>query len=93
MVYIPFEETIEGAENNRVRRMVPTLRDREGTYKQQVQDFLWNGRNNKAKWRNGFRPVDVKFDQLGRLLVSSDGSRRGRGYAGSMVVMIVNRGA
>ena len=93
VVYIPFEETIEGADNNRVRRMVPTLRDREGAYKQQVQDFLWNGRNNKAKWRNGFRPVDVKFDQLGRLLVSSDGSRRGRGYSGSMVVMIVNRGS
>ena len=93
VVYIPFEETIEEADNNRVRRMVPTLRDREGAYKQQVQDFLWNGRNNKAKWRNGFRPVDVKFDQLGRLLVSSDGSRRGRGYSGSMVVMIVNRGS
>jgi hypothetical protein len=27
-----------------------------------------------AKWEDGFRPVDVDFDDCGRLLVSSDGS-------------------
>jgi len=31
-----------------------------------------------ARWDDGFRPVDVDFDECGRLLVSSDGSG-GRG--------------
>jgi hypothetical protein len=31
-----------------------------------------------AKWDNGFRPVDVSFDDCGRLLLSSDGTS-GRG--------------
>lgn len=41
-----------------------------------------------AQWNSGFRPVDVDFDECGRLLVSSDGSNsRGSGivrleYAG-----------
>ena len=90
VVYIPFKETSIAQGQAREKRMVPTFLDRDGNYKEQVQDFLWNGRRNKAKWRNGFRPVDVKFDQLGRLLVSSDGTRRGRGYSGSMIVMVVH---
>jgi hypothetical protein len=28
-----------------------------------------------ARWDDGFRPVDVSFDDCGRLLVSSDGTR------------------
>ena len=92
VVYIPLMETYETKGRDRQKRMLPTFHDGDGNYKTQVQDFLWNGRRNKAKWRNGFRPVDVKFDQLGRLLVSSDGTRRGRGYIGGMVVMVVHRG-
>ena len=72
--------------------MHPSLSDTSGNYKDQVKDFLWNGKGKTAKWQNGFRPVDVKFDQLGRLLVSSDGTNRRRGYAGGMVAMIVHRG-
>ena len=73
--------------------MLPSLSDASRNYKNQVKDFLWNGWGNKAKWRSGFRPVDVKFDQFGRLLVSSDGTRRGRkGFVGGMVVMILHRG-
>ena len=39
---------------------------------------------NDAEWSDGFRPVDVSFDDCGRLLVSSDGS----GGNGSKVVRI-----
>lgn len=92
MVYIPFNETEEGNGRFKVKRMLPSHSDENGNYNEQVKDFLWNGRRNKAKWRNGFRPVDVKFDQLGRLLVSSDGTNRRRGYAGGMVAMIIHRG-
>ena len=28
-----------------------------------------------AKWTNGYRPVDVDFDECGRLLVTSDGTK------------------
>jgi glucose/arabinose dehydrogenase len=38
-----------------------------------------------AEWSYGFRPVDVSFDDCGRLLISSDGSRD-LSYGGSMVV-------
>ena len=97
VVYIPFNETQIGSGRKAVKRMMPALADGQGSYNEQVQDFLWNGRNRRknrptAKWRNGFRPVDVKFDKLGRLLVSSDGSRRGRSYKGSMVVMVIKKG-
>ena len=37
-----------------------------------------------AKWEDGFRPVDVDFDECGRLIVTSDGS----GSVGSKVVRI-----
>lgn len=37
-----------------------------------------------AQWEDGFRPVDVAFDECGRLLVTSDGTK-GRG---SKVVLI-----
>ena len=92
VVHIPFNETEEVNGRTKVRRMMPLHSDENGNYNEQVKDFLWNGRRNRAKWRNGFRPVDVKFDQLGRLLVSSDGTNRRRGYAGGMVAMIVHRG-
>ena len=96
VVYIPFNETKIGNGRNPIKRMVPSLSD-GASYKEQVKDFLWNGRTQRrnrltAKWRNGFRPVDVKFDKLGRLLVSSDGSRRGRKYSGGMVVMVIKKG-
>ena len=97
VVYIPFKESNNGNGRKAVKRMLPALNDKEGSYNDQVQDFLWNGRSRRknrptAKWRNGFRPVDVKFDRLGRLLVSSDGSRRGRDYVGGMVVMVIHKG-
>ena len=37
-----------------------------------------------AQWDNGFRPVDVDFDDCGRLLVSSDGTRTS--YRGSGII-------
>jgi len=42
-----------------------------------------------AKWPSGLRPVDVKFDMCGRLLVSSDGTRRiDYSYFGQTIVTI-----
>jgi glucose/arabinose dehydrogenase len=41
-----------------------------------------------AQWQDGFRPVDVEFDSCGRLVVSSDGSRRNGVYEGSKLVRI-----
>ena len=38
-----------------------------------------------ATWDNGFRPVDVDFDDCGRLLISSDGTRS-MDYGGSGIV-------
>lgn len=38
-----------------------------------------------AQWDNGFRPVDVHFDDCGRLLVSSDGTSSSS-YRGSGIV-------
>lgn len=93
VVHIPFKKVEKFNGKVTIKRMLPSLSDANGNYKNQVKDFLWNGRGNKAKWRNGFRPVDVKFDQFGRLLVSSDGTRKGRkGFVGGMVVMILHRG-
>ena len=89
VVHIPFKEV----KVNGKSRMLPSLSDANGNYRNQVKDFLWNGNGKNAKWKNGFRPVDVKFDQLGRLLVSSDGTRRGRrGFIGGMVVVVIHRG-
>jgi len=42
----------------------------------------------RAKWRDGYRPVDVDFDECGRLFVTSDGSRG----AGSKIVRIAFEG-
>jgi glucose/arabinose dehydrogenase len=39
-------------------------------------DLLAHSGSN-AKWDDGFRPVDVDFDECGRLLVSSDGGGKG----------------
>jgi len=47
----------------------------------------------EARWADGFRPVDVSFDQCGRLLVSSDGSRNIGDYAGSKIVRIESTAA
>lgn len=42
-----------------------------------------------ANWPDGFRPVDVSFDDCGRLLVSSDGSRdEDRNYQGHKIIRI-----
>mmetsp|Transcript_13647 Transcript_13647/g.18192 ORF Transcript_13647/g.18192 Transcript_13647/m.18192 type:complete len:492 (+) Transcript_13647:44-1519(+) len=50
-------------------------------------DFLkHNGPS--ARWPSGFRPVDVKFDHCGRLLVSSDGTRSGTEYSEGVIVRI-----
>ena len=93
VVRVKFKEEVDSG--NR-KRMVPDKQDGEGKYKDQVNDFLWSGDgrgNKKAQWKNGFRPVDVKFDRFGRLLVSNDGTRRGRsgsGFTEGMVVMIVH---
>ena len=40
-----------------------------------------------AKWSDGFRPVDVDFDECGRLLLSSDGTRE-MDFGGSKIVRI-----
>ena len=42
-------------------------------------DLLYHA-GNDAQWGSGFRPVDVDFDDCGRLLVTSDGTRE-RGSA------------
>ena len=40
-------------------------------------------------WTDGFRPVDVDFDQCGRLIVSSDGTKLDNGtFYGSKIVRI-----
>jgi glucose/arabinose dehydrogenase len=41
-----------------------------------------------ARWEDGFRPVDVEFDSCGRLLVSSDGTRRDGVSEGSKIIRI-----
>ena len=41
-----------------------------------------------AKWEDGFRPVDVDFDDCGRLFVSSDGT----GSIGSVIVRLEYHG-
>jgi hypothetical protein len=41
-----------------------------------------------AQWDDGFRPVDVEFDDCGRLLVSSDGTLTSGTYRGSKIVRI-----
>ena len=45
---------------------------------EQPTDLLWH-RGDGAKWPSGLRPVDVKFDACGRLLVTSDGTSVGGG--------------
>ena len=54
----------------------------------QPVDLLARG-GDQAKWSNGFRPVDVDFDDCGRLLISSDGSRPNYS-AGSKIVRMEN---
>mmetsp|Transcript_52474 Transcript_52474/g.63216 ORF Transcript_52474/g.63216 Transcript_52474/m.63216 type:complete len:117 (-) Transcript_52474:32-382(-) len=47
-------------------------------------DVMWHG-GPTARWPSGLRPVDVKFDNCGRLFVSSDGTRR---QGGSSIVIL-----
>lgn len=48
-------------------------------------DVMKNGKGEGARWANGLRPVDVRFDACGRLLVSDDGP-------GGYVLMITGAG-
>ena len=46
-------------------------------------------RGDGAKWSSGMRPVDLTFDDCGRLLFTSDGTRSGGGsFTGGMLVRI-----
>ena len=41
----------------------------------EVENLLWHGEGaDDAAWPTGFRPVDLKFDACGRLVVTSDGT-------------------
>ena len=44
-------------------------------------DMMKNGRGSSARWTSGLRPVDVRFDHCGRMVVSDDGP-------GGYIVMI-----
>ena len=46
-----------------------------------------------APWDDGFRPVDVSFDDCGRLLVSSDGDWNLPGFPGAKIVRIESTAA
>jgi len=50
----------------------------------QPEDFMWH--EGDAKFPSGIRPVDLKFDKCGRLLVTSDGSFPR--FDGSMVMIV-----
>ena len=56
--------------------------DADGNVKYTNQDpidlLAHEGGSDNAQWEDGFRPVDVVFDDCGRLLVTSDGTQ-GRG--------------
>ena len=45
-------------------------------------------RGDGAKWPTGMRPVDLTFDECGRLLFTSDGTRSGGSFKGGMLVRI-----
>lgn len=47
-------------------------------------DVMKNGKGEGARWANGLRPVDVRFDACGHILVSDDGP-------GGYIVMITHR--
>jgi len=54
-------------------------------------DIFWhyNSDVTTAKWPSGLRPVDVKFDTCGRLIVSSDGTRNpDYSYYGQTIVTL-----
>jgi len=54
---------------------------------EEAHDFLWHD-GDGARWDSGFRPVDVDFDECGRLVVSSDGTSG----AGAAVVRVSYQG-
>lgn len=47
-------------------------------------DVMKNGKGEGARWANGLRPVDVRFDACGHILVSDDGP-------GGYIVMITGK--
>ena len=71
-------------------KVVYVAMDENGHAAGQPVDLLAHAGTN-ARWRDGFRPVDVDFDVCGRLLVTSDGTRN-QGYGGSKVVRIEYHG-
>jgi glucose/arabinose dehydrogenase len=74
VVYVPMDEN-------------GNAKGSDGDSASPVVDLLAHAPPN-AQWDDGFRPVDVEFDSCGRLLVSSDGSRRNGVYEGSKIVRI-----
>lgn len=56
---------------------------------EEAHDLLKHNGTSSAAWDSGYRPVDVDFDECGRLIVSSDGSRG----VGSNIVRISYQGA
>jgi glucose/arabinose dehydrogenase len=79
VVYVPMDENgnvIQSDDDNN-----------DGLDYYPVVDLLAHA-SNTAQWEDGFRPVDVEFDSCGRLLVSSDGSRRNGVFEGSKIVRI-----
>jgi len=53
---------------------------------EQPIDVMWH-KGEGAKWPNGLRPVDVKFDKCNRLLISSDGTGRDE-VIGEMIITL-----
>jgi glucose/arabinose dehydrogenase len=78
VVYVPMDEN---------GNVIQSDNDNDGLDDYPVVDLLAHTAPN-AQWEDGFRPVDVEFDSCGRLLVSSDGSRRNGVFGGSKIVRI-----
>merc|ERR1712194_402434 len=57
-----------------------------GPSSEQPIDVMWH-KGEGAKWPNGLRPVDVKFDKCNRLLISSDGTGRDE-VIGEMIITL-----
>jgi glucose/arabinose dehydrogenase len=77
VVYVPMDEngSVVASENDDDCSAAP------------VVDLLAHTPPN-ARWEDGCRPVDVEFDSCGRLLVSSDGTRRNDVFEGSKIIRI-----
>jgi glucose/arabinose dehydrogenase len=66
---------------------IPMPLTHDTIYKNDPIPLLRYNSNETSTWDSDFRPVDVKFDDCGCLLVSSDGSKPKK-YAGSKIVRI-----